>query len=154
MGTTYTTSLSNPTGALGLAGLTANPKKCFLGQKETQYLGFQVGQGWIKPLADKVKVIRSYWLLNTKKQLRSLLGLVNYYVKFIPWFSELSAPLTELVKGKKGGLLQWLPTAVIAFEQIKKALCQSSVLYTLDFAKTCFLQTNASGVVLGTVLTQ
>lgn len=48
-----------------------------LGQEETQYLGFQVGQGHIKPLVDKVEAIKVYMPLNNWKQLRSFLGLAN-----------------------------------------------------------------------------
>lgn len=70
------------------AGLTANPKKCILGKRETQYLGFLVGQGIIKPMAVKVAAIRQHPLPKTLKQLLSFLGFANYYRHFIPGFSE------------------------------------------------------------------
>ncbi|KYO40153.1 hypothetical protein Y1Q_0022086 [Alligator mississippiensis] len=41
-------------------GLTANPQKCALAQKETKYLGFLVGRCMIKPLTDKVETIRNF----------------------------------------------------------------------------------------------
>lgn len=43
---------------LRAATLTANLKKCGFGQEETQYLGFQIGQGRIQPVPDKVAAIR------------------------------------------------------------------------------------------------
>lgn len=82
-------------GELKKNGLTANPKKCSLEHRETKYLGFRVGRGKILPLANKVETIQTYNHPQTKKQLRAFLGLVNYYCKFIPWFSELEAPLTK-----------------------------------------------------------
>lgn len=65
-------------------GLTANPEKISLGNEESKYLGFLVGQGQVKPLADKIEAIKFYRPSSNKKQLRSFLGLTNYYRKFIP----------------------------------------------------------------------
>lgn len=59
-------------------GLTANPKKCALGTEETKYLGFLIGEEHIKPLADKVQVIREYQQPQNKRQIRAFLGLASY----------------------------------------------------------------------------
>lgn len=88
------------------AGVTASPKKRSLWQNETKYLGFQIGQGQIKPLADKVEAMKAYRLPRTLKQFRSFLGFTNYYRRFIRHFSKIVAPLTDMMKGKPR-LLNW-----------------------------------------------
>lgn len=70
------------------------------------------------------------------------------------WFSEISAPLINSTKGKWKGPIQLSPEALAALEQVKEALCRSLVLYTSNFAKTFFLQTDASALALGAWLAQ
>lgn len=61
------------------AGLMARPMKCALGQSETKYLGFLVGQGQITPLKDKVVVIQNYEVPQNKKKISVFWGLANDY---------------------------------------------------------------------------
>ncbi|KYO20669.1 hypothetical protein Y1Q_0012557 [Alligator mississippiensis] len=91
------------------AGLTTNPRKCALVQKETKYLGFLFGRGTIKPLADKVEIIRNFTVPQDCRQLRSFLGLTNYYRRFVPHFAELAAPLSGALKGWKTGVVRRTP---------------------------------------------
>lgn len=81
------------------ACLTVNPRKCAVAQRQTKYLRILVGQGTIKPLADKVEAVSKFQALQTCKQLQSFLGLTNYLPLVFPWFSELAAPLSEALKG-------------------------------------------------------
>ncbi len=80
------------------AGLTANPRKCHLALLEAKYLGFQVGRGIVKPQEKKVAAILSAPRPSTKTQVRAFLGLAGYYHCFIPNFSSLAAPLTDLTR--------------------------------------------------------
>ncbi len=80
------------------AGLTANPRKCHLALSEVKYLGFQVGRGLIRPQEKKVEAVRSAPRPTTKTQVRAFLGLAGYYRCFIPDFSSLAAPLTDLTR--------------------------------------------------------
>lgn len=70
----------------------ANPPKRMLAQLETKYLDFQVVQGQIFPLEDKVRALKSYECSKTKRQVHSFLGLINYYHKFILCVSEITGP--------------------------------------------------------------
>ncbi|KAI3366502.1 hypothetical protein L3Q82_000474 [Scortum barcoo] len=69
------------------AGLTINPRKCAVAKRETQYLGYVLGGGVIKPVQDKVEAIRARERPTTRKQVKSFLGLVGWYRRFIPGFS-------------------------------------------------------------------
>lgn len=86
-------------GELGVPGLTANHRKGALGQEEMKYLGSLVGQGKIKPLMDKVEALRTYKVPQTREQVKSFVGLAKYH-KVTPHFSELIAPLMDLMKGQ------------------------------------------------------
>ncbi|KAL0171312.1 hypothetical protein M9458_031623, partial [Cirrhinus mrigala] len=136
------------------AGLTANPRKCHLALSEAKYLGFQVGRGLIRPQEKKVEAIHSAPRPATKTQVRAFLGLAGYYRCFIPNFSSLAAPLTDLTRKGQPEKVCWTPSTEEAFAQIKTALTSSPVLRAPDFSCPFLLQTDASDTGLGAVLSQ
>ena len=88
-------------GRLRKARITARPTKCLLGASRIKFLGHQVGDDVIIPSRDNLEKVRNTPRPTTKKQVRSFLGLVGYYRDHIPAFTEISAPLTDLLtKGK------------------------------------------------------
>lgn len=113
-----------------------------------------VGQGQIRPLADKVQALHQYTPPQSRKQLRAILHLAGYYQRFIPQFGEVTAPLTDLLQGRGRGLLMWHVMSRQAFEKTKNTLCRDVILETLDFESPFVLQMNASDKALGTVLLQ
>ena len=141
-------------GALRTAGLTANAKKCRLGLEETNYLGYTIGRGCVKPQLRKVERIKDWPRPATKKQVKSFLGLISYYQKFIHNFATLATPLYELTKAKLPQRVCWNPEAENAFSALKAALCEEPVLKAPDFNKPFILHTDASGTGLGAVLAQ
>ncbi|XP_018416829.1 PREDICTED: uncharacterized protein LOC108790967 [Nanorana parkeri] len=87
--------------SLWKAGFLVNPEKCVLGMEEAKYLGYIVGRGLVKPQVSKVEAIQTWSRPFTKKQVRTFLGMVGYYRRFVPNFATLAAPLTDLTKGRK-----------------------------------------------------
>ena len=136
------------------AGLTANPKKCKLAYSETNYLGYTIGRGLVKPQEAKLDAIQKWPKPLTKKQVRSFLGLANYYRRFIPDFAGIAAPLTELTTKKHSRMVKWSPEAEEAFGNLKRALCSKPVLMAPNFSKEFVVQADASEVGLGAVLSQ
>ncbi len=102
------------------AGLTANSRKCHLALFEAKYLGFQVGRGMVKPQEKKVAAILSAPRPSTKTQVRAFLGLAGYYHCFIPNFSSLAAPLTDLTRKGQPEKTPWSLEADRAFQQVKR----------------------------------
>ncbi len=79
------------------AGLTLNVKKCEWARQETSYLGYHLGNGKLRPQVDKVEAIRRSPRPRSKKEMRSFLGLVGWYRRFIPDFATIATPLTDLL---------------------------------------------------------
>ena len=68
------------------ANLTVKPSKCHVGCREVNFLGHIVGKGDIKPDPMKTEKILNLTTRKTKKDVRKICGLINYYRKFIPFF--------------------------------------------------------------------
>lgn len=132
------------------AGLTINPAKCSLAKRETEYLGYVLGNGVIKPQIQKIQAIQSCPLPSTKKQVRSFLGLAGWYRMFIPLFATRAA----LTRKSSPNQIQWTEQTRLAFQNVRDALVTNPVLYSPDFEKIFVLQTDASEVGLGAVLKQ
>lgn len=140
--------------ALRKAGFTINPAKCALGMEEARYLGYVVGRGEIKPQLNKVEAIQNWPRPLTKKQVKAFLGIVGYYRRFVPRFADIAVPLTDLTKGTKSAMVRWSPEAERAFQELKQALCRQPVFMAPDFSREFVVQTDASEVGLGAVMSQ
>lgn len=140
--------------SLRQANLVAKPSKCLFGYDELEFLGHIAGGGKIKPVQDKVSAIHEFPVPVTKKQVRSFLGLIGFYRKFIPQFSDISVPLTDLTKKNEPNKVKWSDTTQKSFDKLKECICSDSVLRSPDFSKKFILQTDASGKGLGAVLEQ
>ena len=74
------------------------PEKCEFAQEEITFLGHKISAGLIRMDKGKVQAIME-WSVPTKvMELRSFLGLANYYRKFIKGYSKMVSPLTDLLK--------------------------------------------------------
>ena len=141
-------------GVIHAAGLTLNLQKCEWAKQETRYLGYQLGNGEVRPQVDKVEAVLNSPRLRTKKQVRSFLGLVGWYRRFIPQFATLAVPLTNLTCKAARNPVEWNEECERAFQELKKKLCSSPVLQSPDFKRRFLVQVDASGVGIGAVLAQ
>ncbi|CAM5146518.1 unnamed protein product [Natator depressus] len=136
------------------AGLTVKAKKCQIGLNKVTYLGHQVGQGTINPLQAKVDAIHKWPVPRSKKQVQSFLGLAGYYRRFVPRYSQITAPLTDLTKKKQPNAVQWTEECQKAFNHLKATLMSDPVLRAPDFDKPFLVTTDASERGVGAVLMQ
>ena len=142
-------------GRLRKAKLTAKPNKCEIGASEVECLGHRLGVDGISPNRDKIRSIVDAEKPVTKKQVRSFLGLVGFYRRFIPNFSTIASPLTELTKkGFPNSIKNWTEAQEKAFQTLKGRVTKYPVLRLPDFTRKFILQTDASDVGLGAVLCQ
>ena len=135
-------------------GLTVKPRKCQIAMGKCTYLGHIVGNGEVKLEKTKVDAVRNYPTPAMKKQVRAFLGLTGYYRKFIPSYADLAASLTDLTKKKAPNRICWTPECETAFVALKEVLCAHPILRSPDFKREFMLQTDASDIGVGAVLSQ
>ena len=82
------------------AGLRVNANKSKFCRSEVEYLGYLITREGIKPQAKKVQALHNMATPKTRKELRSFLGLVNYYRDMTVRRSHIIAPLTKLISKK------------------------------------------------------
>ena len=135
---------------LEAAGVRLKREKCSFMLREVEYLGYRVSDKGLQPLARKVQAILQAPTPKEVPQLRSFLGLLNYYGRFLPDLATLLSPLYELLQS--GRRWSWEQRQDKAFQEAKKLLVTSDVLTHYDPAKPLFLSCDASPYGVGAVL--
>ncbi|KAG1122709.1 hypothetical protein G6F38_014011 [Rhizopus arrhizus] len=79
--------------------LYANPKKCVFNRTEVEFLGYRVSANGTLPSESKVKAVQEWPQPKNVQEVRQFVGLCSHYRRFIPGFSSVAAPLTDLTKG-------------------------------------------------------
>ncbi len=127
-------------------------EKCHFFQSSVQYVGFTVQAGSLAPSPDKVKAVSDWPVPANPTDVRSFLGLAQYYRRFIRDFAKLALPLHRLT-GKLAPF-EWSQEAQTAFDALKEALCTAPVMRLPDPELVYHLNTDASDFALGAVLQQ
>jgi hypothetical protein len=135
-----------------LRGAHLNPEKCRLFHKEVRYLGHIVSPQGVTMDPEKLEAVRCWPQPKDKHQLRSFLGLCTYYRRFIAGFAEISKSLTQLTEERRP--FHWSPEAETAFQSLKNALCTTPVLGYPQSGDKFIVDTDASNVGIGGVLSQ
>ena len=134
------------------ANLRAKPSKCVFATNQVKYLGHILSSEGILPNPDKTKVIDTFPVPNTQKQLRSFLGVANYYRRFIPRYSTMTSPLTKLLW--KSVKFEWTEECSKAFRSARQSLTEPPVLAYPDMNKKFLVTTDASTSAVGFILSQ
>ena len=137
------------------AKLTARPSKCFICFEKLECLGHMIGGGKsIEPVPSKVKAIQEAERPTTKRGVRQFLGLVSWYRKFIPNFSAIAVPLTDLTKKFNPNRVVWGESQEKAFQTLKASLTGPPILKLPDLDSVFILRVDASDTGVGSVLLQ
>lgn len=127
-------------------------QKCSWAQPNVAFLGHVIGGGQIRMTQDKVRAILEWDQPTGVKELRSFLGLANYYRRFIGGYSAVAAPLTDMLRKDRAWL--WDERSRRAFENLKQAISREPVLALPDFGQPFEVHTDASDFAIGGVLMQ
>lgn len=120
--------------------------------KTVEFLGHVITPEGIKPNPKKVDAIKNFPIPKTPKEVKSFLGLIGYYRKFIRNFAHLTKPLTNCLK--KNHSVKHTPEFVNSFELCKSILMNDPILQHPDFSQPFNLTTDASNHAVGAILSQ
>ena len=134
------------------SGVKLKAKKCFLFQKETTYLGHVISSQGVKCDPVKVEAVKAWHPPKTPKQVRSFLGMVCYYNKFIKNFAQVAMPLYDLIAKNKKWV--WKHGQQDSFENLRNALTEAPILAYPERNGRYILDTDASNFACGAVLSQ
>ena len=132
-------------GRLKKYGLKIAPKKCKFMHKNLTFLGYNISGEGIRPEKDKLMHLKTINYPTNVKEIRSFLGFVNFFYKFILNSSLYASQLTVLTRKNsawKGGELP--ESAKLAFDHLKNFLLKSPTLYNPDPNKRMYLIADAS----------
>uniref|UniRef100_A0A3Q7IZA9 Reverse transcriptase domain-containing protein n=1 Tax=Solanum lycopersicum TaxID=4081 RepID=A0A3Q7IZA9_SOLLC len=105
-----------------LRKLYVKRKKCEFAQLELHFLGHVISQGELRMDEAKIRVIQEWEAPTKVTELRSFLGLANYYCRFISGYFAKAAPFIELLKKNKPWV--WSEDCRKAFEGLKAAVTE------------------------------
>ena len=146
---------------LKAAALKLKPSKCDLFKQQINYLGHVVSKEGVSTDPEKIKAVTEWPQPTTVTDVRSFLGFVSYYRRFIPNFSKVAKASNKLLQNLEGALSQkkkfrvcWGPEQQEAFETLQRLCTESPILDYADFKAPFVLHTDASGDGLGALLYQ
>jgi hypothetical protein len=133
-------------------GFRFNFKKCTFVSDKIRYLGHVISPTSITPLHDNLIAINSFPVPSSRKDVRSFLGKINFYRKFIPNSAVLLEPLHSLLR--KYSSFKWSPDCRASFDKVRNLLVSAPVLAIFDRTRPITIYTDASGIGVGAVLKQ
>ena len=134
------------------ADLKLKEVKCNFLKKHIEYFGHIISGEGITPLPEKLESIQKILPPKTPKEVKQLLGLIGYYHKFVPRFSDLAQPVNALTR--KNVAFEWTPVCQESFEMLKTSLMTEPILTYPDPNLPYVLLTDASKYACACVLTQ
>lgn len=147
---------------LAKAGLKLKPSKCSFFKKEIAYLGHVVSKEGVSTCSKKVEAVKNWPTPTTVSDVRSFLGFVGFYRRFIKDFSKTAEPIRQLMQGlesqskrtAKKTPVMWGEDQAVAFQKLKDCLCSAPVLAYPDYTLPFVVHTDSSTSGLGAILYQ
>ncbi len=134
--------------------LYAKMSKCTFARSELEFLGHILSKDGLRVDPRKTSAVADWPIPQDISQVRSFLGMANYFRKFIYHFAQRTLPLTRMLRKESIVNWQWTSECQKAFEDIKHALTTAPVLALPDESLPYDVVCDASGFGLGAVLLQ
>jgi len=128
-----------------------NRDKCVFFEEQVSFCGFVLKRQEIHKSDDKISAIMDAPTPTSTTELKSFLGLVQFYAPFAPQLADLAHPLYNALKGKPGRF-HWTEDMEQAFAAVKDELCSPRILVPFDPSKALILATDASATGISAVL--
>ena len=126
--------------------------KCYFHQNNIHYLGHIISEQGIVVDLEKIEAIRGWPTPRNVLEVRSFMGLVGYYRRFIIGFSKISHPITSLQK--KGTKFECITECEESFNLLKKLLTSSLIFKIIDLSEILLVCTDACEEGISEALTQ
>lgn len=133
--------------------LYVGAEKAELMTRDTEFLGLQIGGKGVRVGDERKRIVKDRPTPKSLTELRSFIGLLQFFRRFIRGFSCLAAPLTDLTR-KSSEMHKWNHNHQIAFEHLKERLCTSPVMVPPNCTKAFRCHIDASQVAVGGTVTQ
>ena len=137
---------------LRAADLKLKPQKCELFKQCVLYLGHVVLKEGIATDPEKIRAVRDWPTPTTVTEVQSFIGLASYYRRFVKGFADIARPLHRLTE--KGRQFEWDDSCETSFQRLKGLLKEAPILAYPNPAEDYILDTDASNVGIGAVLSQ
>ena len=134
--------------------LAARPSKCALGYSKIEFLGHSFSDGTIQTSSRLAEKILESPRPQTKKQVRSFLGLTGYYRDYIPNYAEIAVSLTDLTCKGKPTQVKWGGEEEESFRKLKECMVSPPILRLPCFDRLFMFKVDASDRGVGAVLMQ
>lgn len=138
--------------------LYANLKKCEFFLERVEYLGFLISENGIEMDPRRVDTIKNWPKLKSFRDIQVFLGFANFYRRFIYRYSQITRPLTDMLKGMKAGVKKgpFNPNedALAAFEKLKEAFQTAPILVHFNPELPIRLETDASEFGVAGIISQ
>lgn len=134
------------------AGLLLNEKKCHFRKTSLRFLGYTITADSILPDQEHIDALLKAAPPSDAVALRSFLGLVSWYSKFLPNFATVVAPMRACASDKDK--FTWTPAAQNSLEEVKQLLVSSPAFALFDPSLRPVISTDASNYGLGAVFAQ
>ena len=131
-------------------GLKANKEKCKFLSDSVEYCGHIISAKGLHTSEKKTRAITQMPVPSSIQQLRSFLGMIQYYARFLPNLSTELAPLHDLLK--KDAPWEWGEDQGKSFTKVKQMLLQDRILTHFDPGLPVTLACDSSSYGLGAVL--
>ena len=146
----YLQNLAAVLDRLEAAGIRLKREKCSFMIPKVEYLGHSISAEGIHPIPEKVRAVLEAPPPTDISQLRSFLGMINYYGKFLPNLATLLRPLYDLLHTSK--TWSWRSPQEQAFKKAKELLSTAPLLTHYESTRPLILSCDASPYGVGAVL--
>lgn len=133
-------------------GLIINWQKCSFLRERVEFLGHIIENGYVSPSERKIEAVKNFPELTSVKRVQSFLGLSGYFRKFVPQYSVIARPLSDLLKAD--AKFAYNEKERNAFLHLKEILCTKPVLKLYEINAETELHTDASSHGFGAILLQ
>lgn len=131
------------------AGFKLSGKKCQFATRSVKFLGHIIDQSGVRPLPEKLEIIRNWKAPENEKELRQFLGVCTFWRRFVKDFAKVAVPLHNLLNKPE---FVWSSECQLAFEALKEVLCNTVTLKLPNrrgrFSVTCDASNYAVGYYL------